>query len=263
MKIVSTLVSAAVAVSMVALPATASANFFPADRQTYTCVTPTNCPGADHIQFNSFTNNPVVGDERPFFAGSLNGANVADRIKVKDGDIITLRAYVHNNADATKMGSTANTIAKNVQIKVLVPTASQQDTNLIAFISADNASPKMINDTMSVYGDRNFTVSYVPGSAKFAHARDGVNKQTETLNDSIVQGGASLGDITGCFAYSGYVTLQVKVSMPTPTTPVTPVTPQTPKVLPNTGAGDVAAIFALVTAAGALAHRYVLGRRNG
>ncbi len=266
------LASAAVAVSMLAMPLTASANFFPADRQTYTCVTPTNCPGADHIQFNSFTNNPVVGDERPFLAGSINGANVADRIKVKNGDVITVRAYVHNNADATKMGSTAATIAKNVNFRVIVPTASQKDTNLIGFITADNASPKMVNDTMSVYADNAFTVSYVAGSAKFAHAADGVNQKTDVLNDSIVTTGANLGDIIGCFAYSGYVTLQVKVSMPTtPTPPVTPpVTPPTtttttptPTVLPNTGAGDVLALFAAVTAAGAVAHRFVLGRRNG
>lgn len=43
----------------------------------------------------------------------------------------------------------------------------------------------------------------------------------------------------------------------------TPVTP-TPTVLPNTGAGAVAGIFAAVTTAGAAAHRFVLGRRfNG
>lgn len=38
-----------------------------------------------------------------------------------------------------------------------------------------------------------------------------------------------------------------------------PVTPA--KQLPNTGAGDVIGIFAAVTAAGAVAHRYVLGRQ--
>lgn len=294
MKISKIIAAAAVTVSMMAMPLTASANFFPADRQTYTCITPTNCPGADHVQFNSFTNNPVVGDERAFFAGSLNGANVADRIKVKNGDVITLRAYIHNNADATKMGSTAATVAKNVKFKVLVPTASQKDTNLIAFISADNANPGMVNDTMSLYADSAFTVKYVPGSAKFSHAADGVNQKTVAVNDSVVGDGAILGDITGCFAYSGYVTLQVKVTMPEPPTPPKDIKvcelstkkvisikesefdaakhskdlskcdtpPVTPPELPNTGAGDIVALFAAVTAAGAIAHRYVWSRRN-
>ena len=104
MKISKLLIAAAVATAVVATPVTAFADFYPQNRQTYTCSTPTNCPGADHITFNSFTNNPVVGDERPFLAGNIvSGASVADRIKVKDGDVVTLRAYVHNNADATKM----------------------------------------------------------------------------------------------------------------------------------------------------------------
>lgn len=45
------------------------------------------------------------------------------------------------------------------------------------------------------------------------------------------------------------------------TTPGTPATPGAPTVLPNTGAGSVAAMFALTTVAGAVAHRWFLGRR--
>jgi hypothetical protein len=48
---------------------------------------------------------------------------------------------------------------------------------------------------------------------------------------------------------------------PTPTPPVTP--PVTPPTLPSTGAGDVIAIFAATTVAGALIHRFVLSRRFG
>jgi hypothetical protein len=214
MKTLRIVAAAVVAVTTLATTATAFAGYYPADRQTYTCVTADNCPGADHVTFNSFTNNPVV-DERPFLAGSINGANVQDRLKVKDGDQVVVRAYVHNNADATKMGGESKTIAKNVKFKLLVPTASQNDTNMIGFISADNASPAMINDTMSVYGDSNFTLEYVKGSAQFTHKPDGTNQVTTKLSDDIAATGAALGDINGCFAYSGYVTVVVKVHMPT------------------------------------------------
>jgi hypothetical protein len=253
-----------------AVPATTFAGFYPADRQTYTCEAAkadgsVPCAGADHIVFNSFTNNPVVGDERPFFSGSLNGTPVQDRIKVKDGDVITLRAYVHNNADPNKI-PVAQTVARNVKMKVLIPTASQKDQNLVAFLSADNANPGTINDTMSLYGDNAFTMQYVPGSATFAHKMDGVHMNNDKINDSIVANGASLGDMLGCFQYSGYVTLQVKVNMPT--TPVTPpekkppvTTPQQPTTLVNTGAGDVAAIAAGATIVGAALYRRMLGRR--
>lgn len=249
----------AVALS-VAVPATSFASFYPANRQTYTCTTPTTCEGADHVTFNSFTNNSVVGDERPFFSGSLNNANVQDRIQVKDGDVITLRAYVHNNADPNKIGQAA-AVAKNVKIKVSIPTVSQKDQNLVSFISAANATPGTVNDTMSLYGNDAFTVQYVAGSAVFDHKADGVNMISEKLNDTIVGNGTYLGDMHGCFQYSGYVTLKVKVSMPTtPVTPPTTPSVTTPTSLPKTGAGEVLATVAGVSILGAMAHRLFAGR---
>jgi hypothetical protein len=232
---------------------TAFASYYPADRQTYTCITPTNCPGATRVQFNSFTNNPVVGDERPFFAGSLNGANVADRIKVNNGDEIVLRAYVHNNADPNLIGTQA-AIARNVKIKVLVPTAKQADTNMIAFISASNATPAMINDTMSVYADKAFTIQYIAGSAQWT-----TNTGTVALNDNIVGDGTYLGDMNGCFEYSGYVTLRVRINMDT--TPKPPVTP--PTVLPNTGPGEVVGIVVATAVASAIGYNLWMRRRLG
>lgn len=265
----------------ISVPATSFASYFPADRQTYTCGATrpdgtTPCEGADHVVFNSFTNNPVVGDERPFFAGSLNGANVQDRVQVKDGDVITLRAYVHNNADPNKIGAAA-AVAKNVRVRVLVPNDKKADHNLVSFITASNAAPNPINDTMSIFGDKAMTLAFVPGSAKFSHSTDGSpTQQTDSVDDSIVSGnGASLGSINGCFNYSGYVTLQVKVSMPTTTTPppvVTPPVVETPKTptpvatakpaaLPNAGAGDVAALAAVATLAGSFGYRRFLSNR--
>ena len=48
---------------------------------------------ADHITFNSITDNPLVGDERAFLTGALPGAaNYSDPVNgVKDGDEVTLR----------------------------------------------------------------------------------------------------------------------------------------------------------------------------
>lgn len=269
------IISGVLALSILVLPATTFAGFFPADRQTYTCITPTNCPGADHVQFNSFTNNPVVGDERPFFAGSLNGANVQDRIKVTNGQTVVLRAYVHNNADPNKIGAAA-AVARNVKIRMMLPTVKQKDQNLVSFITAANATPGTVNDTMSLYADKDFTIEYVPGSAKFDYKPDGTNMTSAKLNDSIVATGASLGDIHGCFQYSGYVTLSVKVKMeetppvtppvtppttPPTTTPPTPgKTAPTPSALPATGPADVAAVVAAVVFASTIAY-YIVNRR--
>ena len=259
-------------VAVVTLTAgTAFASFYPADRPTYTC-NGNICPGADHVVFNSFTNNPVVGDERPFFAGSIGGANVQDRMKVKNGDTIVLRAYVHNNADPNKIGVPA-AIARNVKIKVLVPTAKQADSNMIAFISAANANPGTINDTMSIYGDAPFTIEYLKGSAKWQ-----TNSGTVALNDTIVADGTYLGDMNGCFQYSGYVTLTVKVNMdtppqppqppkptptPTPTPPApTPTTPVIGSVIPNTGAEGIVALVAGPSGLAAAGHQLFMRRRK-
>jgi hypothetical protein len=223
--------AAAIVVASLALPMSAFAGFFPADRPTFTCSTPTTCRGAVHVTFDSFTNNPVVGDERPFFSGKNDAVSgdVQDLVNVKNGDTVTLRAYVHNNADPNIISPAAAT-AHNVMIRVIVPQASRQTLNLVAFISADNANPGTINDTMNVQGDGNVTLAYVPGSATFTHKPDGHNLVTDKLNDSIVTTGAPLGDIKGCFEYSGYVTLKVKASIPgqgqvTPPAPPSPATP--------------------------------------
>jgi hypothetical protein len=249
---------------------TAFASYYPADRQTYTCKTPTECTGANHVVFDSFINNPVVGDERPFLAGSINGSQVQDLIQVKDGDEVVVRAYVHNNADATLMGGEANTVAKNVVFKLLVPTASQTSTNIIGFITASNANPATINDTMTLTASTAFTLQYVAGSAEFIHAADGAHQTTDKLNDTIATTGASLGDIDGCFAYSGYVLATVKVHMttpaPTPTPTPTPAPAPTPTptpaaTLPNTGAGNVVGIAVSAIAIGTVVGRLYLVRK--
>jgi hypothetical protein len=264
-------IASVLALAILAAPVTTFAGFYPANRQTYTCITPTNCPGADKVTFNSFTNNPVVGDERPFFAGSLNSANVQDRIKVQDGQTIVLRAFVHNNADPNKIGQAA-AIARNVKVKVIVPSIKKNDQNLVAFISASNANPGTVNDTMSLYGEKAFTLEYVAGSAQFARKADGVNMTTSKLNDTIIKDGTHLGDMHGCFKYSGYVTLKVKVKMDkpekpdVPETPETPTTPEQPEVpggkLPETGPADVAAIVTAVTGISSAAYYLVVRRRS-
>lgn len=275
MKAKSLMIGLVTVATIAAVPANTFAGFFPSDRPTYTCGATrpdgtTPCEGADHVVFNSFTNNPVVGDERPFLAGSMNGGNVQDRVLVKNGDVVTLRIYVHNNADPNKIGAEAAK-AKNVRVSVLVPNDTKADHNLTAYIKAANANPGTVTDTMSIAGDKAMSLEYVKGSAKFDHKADGVNRRVDAVDDSIVtQNGASLGDINGCFQYSGYVTVQVKVTMKTdtppvtpPETPQTPGTPQvtTPEVLPNTGAGDVAAIAAATSLAGAFGYRRFLSRR--
>lgn len=270
MKTTKLFATAVVATVMAAsIPMTALASFGPADRPTFKCITSDNCQGPNYVAFNSFTNAPNYGDERAFFDGKMQGANGAfsDVLNVKNGDVLRLRIYVHNNADPKKTEA-GQAIAKNTTVKVQLPQSKKTETYAVANIFADNANPGLVNDTLTIKGEKAFTLEYVAGSAEVQRRLDGQNWTTTAVNDSIVTTGANLGDWKGCFEYSGFVTLNVKVKAdetPTPPTtpekPVTPAKPTTPAELPKTGAGDVIATVAGVSILAALAHRLFTSRR--
>ncbi len=75
----------------------------------------------------------------------------------------------------------------------------------------------------------------------------------------------NFGDWKGCFNFSGHITVTTVVKMdqppttppPTPpkTPPKTPVTPAAPTSLPNTGAGNIAAVAGGATILGATLYR--------
>jgi hypothetical protein len=183
-------------------------------RPTFTWDKPAN-----YITFNSITDNPYVGDERPFLSGKVTSApgNVVDNIHVKDNDEVTLRVYFHNNAK-----SKLNLVATNTRLSILLPKVADTRTWASSYLSADNATPKTVSDTVDFSGDEEFTLSYIPGSARI---------RTNALNDAqlsdsiVTPDGALLGydkldgKVPGCAGFSGYVTIKVKVNMPTKEVP--------------------------------------------
>jgi uncharacterized repeat protein (TIGR01451 family)/LPXTG-motif cell wall-anchored protein len=190
-------------------------------RETFTIANP-----SDHVQFNSITDNPNVGDERNFVGVRESGsANTwYDSLNVQSGKTYTVRMYVHNNA-ATSL----NLVANNVTAKVDLPTTTGKSVDINGFISASNvgANTKGNNGAYAeVYDDakltstQDFNLAYVAGSLKYDN-----NAGTFTLPESIfTSNGAKLGysqmdgNIPGCFQYSGFVTFQVKPQFATPTT---------------------------------------------
>ena len=269
----------AIAVSLSAPAAVLAGGYTPANRQTYQCVTPSNCPGADHVVFNSFTNAPNYGDERDFLnVRDANSQTWLNHVTVHDGETLVVRAYIHNNANPNAIGTAAAT-AHDTKLMVILPTNKKASTEAAANISASNANPAIIGDTIDFNGAAPFTLSFDKNSpVQITYRPNGTGDYvTRTApgaaftNDQTMV--ANFGDWKGCFQYSALVTMQVKVSMPTtPTPPVTPpttppttttttTTTSTPTTLVNTGAGSVAAIFAAASAAGYAVYRFVLGRR--
>lgn len=190
-------------------------------RETFTIAQP-----SDHVQFNSITDNPNVGDERNFVGVREDGsANTwYDSLNVQSGKTYIVRMYVHNNA-ATSL----NLVANNVKAKVDLPTTTGKSISINGFVSATNVGANKTGNAGSyaeVYDDakltstQDFNLSYVSGSLKYD-----TNAGTFSLPESIfTSNGAKLGytqmdgNIPGCFQYSGFVTFKVTPQFAAPST---------------------------------------------
>lgn len=194
----------------VIIPSVAIFAFGP-DRPTYTIEHP-----ADHITFDSITNNPNYGDERNFVlikdaANTAPGGWSDTDINVEAGKEYLVRMYVHNNA-----GANLGLVAQNTRVMANVPTTTGTKAEIDGFITADNASPKQVFDHVVLNSTKRFNIAYVSGSAVFYN---NINPNPGfKLPDSIVtSNGAAVGyekmdgKVPGCFQYSGIATFKVKV----------------------------------------------------
>jgi uncharacterized repeat protein (TIGR01451 family) len=198
------------------------------NRETFTVANP-----SDHVQFDSITDNPNIGDERNFVGvRAVGSANTwYDSMNVTAGQSYIVRMYVHNDA-ATSL----NLVAHNVVAKVNLPTTTGTSQDITGFITASNVGANTKGDagsTQTVYDDatltnsQNFNLAYVPGTLNYENNATGPNGVA--LPDSIFSNtGAQLGyslplngDIPGCFNYAGYVTFEVTPQFPTPNFTVT------------------------------------------
>lgn len=177
------------------------------DRTTFTWQNP-----ASYITFNSITDNPVVGDERAFYTvrdAAASTSTYADSISVSNNQELVLRIYFHNNA-----GANLGLVAHNTRVKINLPQNTATSLMSIASISADNANPGTVTDTVGFTGSQPFSLEYEPGTAILrTNALNDVQ-----LSDSIVTGsGAQIGynavngDVPGCAEFSGWVALRVRV----------------------------------------------------
>ncbi len=222
--------------SVVALPAAvAIAGYLPADRKTFTMQNP-----ATYVAFNSITNNPNYGDERPFHdvkdAAVTTAGGFKDSMEVKDGQEILLRAYVHNNGADNLNGANLDgpTVAKNTRVSFRLPTATEKNLRSIAYVYADNASPQVVEDSADFYAAYPFSLQYVTGSAV---AYNNAVPAGMKLDDSIVSNTGALigyqtanGVVPGCLQYANIVTIKVRIKMEVPKTTKFTVDKQVRKV---------------------------------
>ena len=224
----------------VALPLTVQAEFFPG-RPTFDynktsggdCNDPSNpaaqngrCGSMNGPVFNSFVNTPSYGDERSFLDARRSDQTASGSYKnvlpdvTKGSKEVVVRMYVHNNANNSTNASGLG-VAKNTKVRIALPNVEGNALRAVGYISADNATPKVVEDTVDFTSTENFKVDYKAGSA-IIYNNGPLNGSK--ISDSVVTTGAPIGhdalngNLPGCFEYEAVVQITLKV---------------TPKEIPN------------------------------
>lgn len=192
-------------------------------RQGYTTKQIQDGVLGDKIVFNSITDATIVdtngktqpfGDERAFVSARLNGSNdlwSQNEIIAEEGKEYVVQLYVHNdNPKAT------NAIAKDVNVKLAIPGDTASEIKVEGYLSSSNATPSQYWDYVkfkSPNGER-FHLEYISGSSFWRSN----GKSNGALSDNLITkqgvkvGYDSLnGELPGCYQYSGYASVRVKV----------------------------------------------------
>lgn len=179
-------------------------------RPSYTIAEINEGKLGDTITFNSISDGKI-GEEKNFVGArvaSSDGAYNTKSINVEDGQIYTIRLYVHNN---NPKGT--ERIAENVKATFSLPTTVAKSHTIIGYLDSSNATPTRYWDEVTLASNDNFYLEYIDGSAKYTNAKLG----TVALPNEVITSGATLGydkldgKIPGCYQYDGNVTIQVKV----------------------------------------------------
>ncbi len=190
----------------------------PQDRSTYTWEKP-----ADHVTFNSITNNPNIGDERNFVRVRKVGDTGynSDEVDLEVGEEYEVFVYYHNNASGS-LNASGKGIAQNVYMRTEFPSVLNDGESgvVTAFINSSNATPNEIWDTALLNAHGTVYLNYVVNSAVIHNggSSDGVGISGDAL---LSDQGATLaywndlwGLVPGCNEYAGYVTYRIKVDQP-------------------------------------------------
>jgi uncharacterized repeat protein (TIGR01451 family) len=196
-------------VTLALLGTAAVANFGP-ERPTRVWTPQEN--GFNYVTYNSYTSVPNgIGDERDFLRGVVKQRDNqwADPVKdIVNNDTVTAKILIHNNADPLLNDAPGNPgIARNVNVKVEIPKGVKQVHDVKSTISASNAQPTAVYDTLTLSGinDSQFELDFVPGSARLGN---------QILPDSIFTTGYTMDDQKGCFEYLREITFDMKVTKP-------------------------------------------------
>lgn len=185
-------------------------------RQTYTSANP-----ADHVVFNSITDNPEHGDERNFVLIREAGVGTyTNDIKLQPGKEYEVYSYYHNNAKSSLNTGAGTGIARNVRMSAQLPSVvTPGERGIVSTsITADNANPQKVWDEAYITADSSVELRYIPASARI-HSGGAVHNSV--LSDSLFSTNGTFlgyselnGVLPGCADYAGYVIYKIKAEQP-------------------------------------------------
>lgn len=189
----------------------------PQDRPTYTWDAP-----ADHVTFNSITDNPFLGNERNFVRIREAGTdNEVDEIEVVPGKEYQVSIYYHNDASAS-LNESGKGISRNTYLRVEFPSYLEAGKNALitGFITASNADPQTVWDGTYIKTSSPVYLNLVPNSVVISN--NGTTNGTVLSGEALVsEQGVALGHyanmwgmIPGCNEYGGYVNFRIKADQP-------------------------------------------------
>lgn len=173
--------------------------------------------GGNAAVFNSIVDETV--DERNFVSvcesSALDGGRNADwqnvSIEVKDGEIYTIRLYVHNdNLNGFR------SVAENTRVKYVVPTEISNEQEIRGYITSSNASPSEYWSSVLFESQTNvFSLEYIEDSFKICNEATGSRGyQLGTFqSDNYTMIGYKYmdGEYPGGSQYASYIYIQVRV----------------------------------------------------
>lgn len=174
--------------------------------------------GADHVVFNSMTNNPNYGNERQFITvQDPKTGTYGNKVTVEPGNEYMVRVLVHNDGN-TEAHPGKDLRAINTTLRTVVSPKTGKTSAITAYVDADNATPKSVYADIAFNASEEFNLAYVQGSARVYNNGYAAGGDGKALSDTMVtQQGVKLGYakegdgiIPGCFKYINYVYFKVR-----------------------------------------------------
>lgn len=170
-------------------------------------------------EFNIFTPyTHTQTDNKDYFLLDLkNETQNSDwntSVSANAGDTLVFSVYYHNGVN--------NTTANNTKLKVSLPTNNGASLSTTGYLWADNAENATASNPLTQTSNINISSSqslnYISGSAKWYPNQTDWRTDSATSwpngqsGDEIVGSGINIGNIQGCWEYSGYAIFKVRVS---------------------------------------------------